>query len=186
MKKTTTVVVFTLLLLGKWGNAQDNQPEIFPINEQTGKIQYQEVVHVEGTTRELFFRAVTWMNHHWGNARGMIKRQDPHNGILEAEVKIDIDPTGHNMLLDEQGNEKRASYKLKLQFRDGRYRYTIEEVKLLREKPFPLENWTNPQNPHYEKRNIHVMEYIHKEILAVLESMSQGMSPEEEYEDDDW
>ncbi len=186
MKKIAIAMLLTFFIQATWSTAPKNQKESMPINEQTGKIQYQQVVHADGTTRELFFRAVTWMNQYWGNARGMITRQDASNGILEAEVKFDIDPRDNHMLLDEQGEEKRASYMLTLQLRDGRYRYTIEQVKLLRKKPFPLENWMNPQSDQYESRNIHVLQYIHQEIQTVIESMKQGMSPEEEYDDDDW
>lgn len=172
------------VFLGSFFNLQAQQTDSlsFPVDEDSGKIEYQEVVEAEGKTKELFYRAITWMNDHWKNARGMIKEQDPTNGVLKAEVRFDIRKKKEN------GGTKRAGrlvYVLKMEFKDGRYRYTINNLNLLKTSIYPLERWINPESEYYDQRDPEKLRIIAEEIDKVIKSMKEGMKKEEE-EDDDW
>ncbi|MFO8055005.1 MAG: DUF4468 domain-containing protein [Bacteroidales bacterium] len=186
MNAQTIKNLLTVLLIMQvnWLFSQESDEVSFPVNDNTGKIEYQEVIEAEGKANKLFYRAVTWMNDHWENARGMIKKQDKVNGILEAHVRFDI------KLKDEDGDfmkkAGRAVYVLKMEFKDGRFRYTINDLHLLRKSPFPLENWIDPDSSYYPDRKPEVLKFIKQEIEETIESMKEGMKKEEEIEDDDW
>ncbi len=181
--KKIFAVLFALTLGQIAVTAQEENKLDFPVDEETGKITYQEVVEAEGSTVELFYRAISWMNEHYVNARGMIKKQDKMNGVLIAHVRHDI------MVPDQDGEMQRSGrmvYVFKLEFKEGKYRYTITDLTLLKTSDFPLERWIDPENTYYDKRNPKVLEAINKEIEKVIKSLKDGMKKEEEKKDDDW
>lgn len=183
MKKITALIVTvfssSLFLL----QAQESDSLNFPLDEQSGTIKYQEVVKAEGNSKQLFYRAVTWMNDNWDNARGMIKKQDQINGVLKAHVRFDIKKK------TQEDNIKRAGrgvYVLKMEFKDGRYRYTFTDFKLLKTSIYPLERWIDPENRYYDERDPEILEFIANRVDEVIKSMKEGMKKEEKQTDDDW
>jgi hypothetical protein len=183
MKKITALFVAVLCSSFFSLQAQKNDSLNFPLEENTGEIKFQEVVEAEGSTKQLFYRAVTWMNEHWDNARGMIKKQDQNNGILEAHVRFDIKKK------TEDGKSQRAGrgvYVLKMEFKEGRYRYTLTDFNLLKTSIYPLERWLDPENRYYDQRDTEILEFIANRVDEVIKSMKEGMEKEEKETDDDW
>ncbi|MCF8330846.1 MAG: DUF4468 domain-containing protein [Bacteroidales bacterium] len=155
----------------------------FPVDEDTKIITYQEVVQAEGAANELFYRAVTWMNDYWDNPRGIIEKQDRMNGVIKARPRFDIKKENEEGVKIQSG---RMAYILKMEFRDGRFRYTITDIKLLKTSPFPLERWINPESRYYDQRDPETMRIIAEEIQQVIDSMKEGMKKEEDNSGDDW
>ena len=180
--KMILVAVF-IIVLTAFAYAQDQDSVSFPIDDDTKMITYQEVVQAEGAANELFFRAVTWMNDYWDNPRGIIEKQDRMNGVLIARPRFDIKKEKQEGLKIQSG---RMAYILKMEFKDGRYRYTISDIKLLKTSPFLLERWINPESRYYDQRDPEKMRIIAIEIQQVIDSMKKGMQKEEEKSDDDW
>ncbi|MGM0613044.1 MAG: DUF4468 domain-containing protein [Bacteroidota bacterium] len=184
MKKCFVITIFLFALASNISLAQEKDSLNFPVDENSGKIKYQEVVEAEGKSVKLFYRAITWMNNHWDNARGMIKKQDKANGILKAHVRFDIKKYTEAGDLEERAG--RLGYVLKMEFKDGRFRYTITDLQLLRKSKYPLERWIDPENTYYDQRDEEMLQIIADEIQEVIKSMKEGMKKEKEQKDDDW
>ena len=185
MKQSIALALFVFyVLFSGISVAQENDSLNFPVDENTGKIKYQEVVEAEGKSVKLFYRAITWMNNHWDNARGMIKKQDKVNGVLKAHVRFDIKKYTEDGDLEERAG--RMGYVLKMEFKDGRYRYTITDLQLLKKSKYPLERWINPENTYYDQRDEEVLQIIANEMKEVIKSMKKGMTKEKVQKDDDW
>ncbi|MFO8086428.1 MAG: DUF4468 domain-containing protein [Bacteroidales bacterium] len=183
--KINIVLSLLLLFVGSASFTASSQSDttILPLDKDGEKILYQGVVEAEGSANELFYRAVTWMNDYWVNARGVIKKQDRPNGILIAQPRFDIKKE------TEEGNMQRAGrmiYVLKLEFKDGRYRYTVSDLNLKGTSPFPLENWIDPGSEYYDQRDQAVLHIIDDEIRSMIDHMHEGMTKEEEKSNDDW
>lgn len=184
MKKCPILLILLFAMAANISLAQEKDSLNFPVDENSGKIKYQEVVEAEGKSVKLFYRAITWMNKYWDNARGMIKKQDKVNGILKAHVRFDIKKYTESGEL--QNKAGRLGYVLKLEFKDGRYRYTITDLQLLKTSKYPLERWIDPKNTYYDQRDEEVLRIISNEMQEVIKSMKEGMKKEKEQKDDDW
>ena len=184
LRKYASLLLFLFLFSTGTIIAQEKDSLSFPVDEDTEKITYQNVVEAEGNAVKLYYRAITWMNNHWENARGMMKKRDKTNGIIVAHVRFDIKK------YTEEGEFKeklgRMGYVFKMEFKDGRYRYTITDLQLLRASKYPLERWIDPENTYYDDRDEEVLQIIADRMQEVIKNMKKGMKKEKEKEDDDW
>lgn len=183
MKNLKLILIASFLFSGSLMLAQQTDSLILHYDAESDAILYQDVVEAEGSPTELFYRSITWMNEHWDNARGMIKKQDKMNGLLEAHVRFDIKKVNEKGVPQKLG---RLVYVLRLEFKDGRYRYTITDFNLLKKSIYPLNRWMDPENQYYDQRNEEILRIIAQEIEHVIESMKKGMEKEEEKTNDDW
>jgi hypothetical protein len=138
--------VILILILGFGFNtfAQDN---IIPVNEKTGLAEYTDVVNVSGASNgDLYERTMLWINEFYPNPHGTIKSKDSANSIsCKARFKI--------KLTDKKGNtvgQGFVSYKLKFEFKDGKYRYVVSKIGWERSSYYDVSRWENKDDPRYE------------------------------------
>lgn len=154
-----------------------------PVNEKTGKFQYQEVVNADGSQQEFFNRAVTWVNNNYKNAADVTSVRDPHSGIIEGKHRIKLK---YN---NEQGVETQGEmilYHFKLQFKEGRYRYTFDEFYVRKQSRFPLESWTDTESADYRSDNTLVQKQIDERISELITSLKETMVPPVVEEEEEW
>jgi hypothetical protein len=150
-----------------------------PIDEETGLITYQEVVEEEGTKQEYFNRAIGWINSYYKNPVDVTKTRDPESGIIKGIHRFKIKNT------DETGFESDAGvvqYQFILQFKDGRYRYTLDEFVLRQASKIPAEKWLNNSDPQSKS----YLKQLDKFAQDWIESLKEGMQPKVEEKDDEW
>jgi len=95
--------------------------DYYPVEE--GKITYKEVVEVpNATSQELFFRAKIMLANRYVSSPDVTKMEDKENGIIVIKAFFE---KGHN---DYVTNPK-MWYTLTIEAREGRYRYTITDIK---------------------------------------------------------
>ena len=148
MKKLTflsfvsLITLFSIRLL-----AQDQviTPNL-PIDSDSKKILYQEVVQEKGDPGYLYIKAMEWFNYYYINPTSLLKIQDRVNGKIEGtgRMKIYYD--------DNNGNRMSAGlvvYTIRLEFKDDRYRYTMTDFNLKGASRYPLEKWLNKDNPAF-------------------------------------
>lgn len=102
-----------------------NYEELYlPITE--GKIKYTEVVQAPGKTKaELFQSAKVWFADNFRSAKDVINFQDESAGIVSGRGNTSI-----YMKLMGQVIERTLYFSIKIEARDERYRYTIEEIEI--------------------------------------------------------
>jgi hypothetical protein len=94
-----------------------------PIDQETGKILFSKVVHLDSSTtkNELFLRAKEWFARSYNSSMDVIQMADADAGkvIGKAQIKV-FALTGH---LDGHIN-----YTIVISLRNGRYKYEVTDL----------------------------------------------------------
>ncbi len=156
-----------------------------PIDPDNHTITYQEVVEVEGTQDELFNRGSTWLHVFYKNPMAVSKVRDQASGVIRGQHEIRVYFTGENGSMIDAGT---VLYDFKLEFKDGRYRYTVDDFVVKKISRYPVENWLNKQDPEYSPNWDEYLKqldnFIRKEWVP---SLKENMRPEmKEEKDDNW
>jgi hypothetical protein len=171
---TTSLLLFIINPFGSW--AQENN---IPVDEETGLITYQEVVTEEGNKESFFDRSIKWINAYYSNPVDVTKTRDPESGMVKGMHRIRL----KNVLDDGvQADAGTVQYRFSLEFKEGRYRYTLTEFELRQASKVPCENWltsTDPQSKSYLKQ-------IDEFAQSWIASLKEGMMPEVEKKEDEW
>ncbi len=179
IKLTLLLTVFSFgLLFTSYG-----QTSKLPIDEETGKITYKEVVQVEGTKEDLFNRSISWINSFYKNPLDVTRERNLANGVVKGLHRIKIKNT------DEEGNITDAGmvqYEFSLQFKDGRYRYILTDFILKRGSKIPVEKWLNKKDPQYNSNWPSYLKQIDDFAQNWITSLKEGMQPPAEKVVEDW
>ena len=162
--------------------AQSATPAI-PVNPETKLITYQEVVKVAGSQKELYNRAIAWLNVNYKNPSDVTKVRNPENGLLEIFHRFDL----HR--IDEKGNKIDACivvYTLRLELKDGRYRYKLSDMSLKQASRYPIERWLDKTDKAYNPNYELYLSQVDSNVKALIESLKKGMLPGIQKKEDTW
>jgi hypothetical protein len=121
MKKVMLLTIVSLMVFSIDNYGQD-APK-FPIDEQSGKIVYTEVVNIDSTSRsELYLRAKTWFVHNFNSANNVIQLDDKESGKLIGNALFDV-----RLSLMSKQNAGFVRFLVEIQVKDGRYKYTFTD-----------------------------------------------------------
>lgn len=179
---TKSLVIGIIILLSCNGFTQETSTK-FPVDEATGQITYLEVVEEEGNKEEFFNRAIGWINEFYANPVDVTKTRDPKTGIIKGLHRFKIKNT------DKDGNSIEAGkiqYRFTLEFKEGRYRYTLTEFILRGASKFPVERWLDKNDPQYNQNSQTNLDQIYQFAQDWIESLKDGMKPKVEKKDDEW
>ncbi len=150
-----------------------------PVDDETGLITYREVVEEVGDKDAFFKRSIGWINEYYSNPVDVTKTRDPETGVIKGLHRLRLKNT-----LDD-GTEVDAGtvqYRFTLEFKEGRYRYTMTEFVLRQASKYPCENWLNSTDPQ-AKNNLKQLDEFAQSWIA---SLKEGMMPEPEKKADEW
>jgi hypothetical protein len=174
------IVVFGLLT----ASAQDETTPNIPLDEVTGLITYKEVINEEGTKDTLFNRCSTWLHIFYANPWEATKVRDQASGIIKIQHQFRIYNT------DDQGNRLDAGlvmYSAKIEFKENRYRITVDNFILKQASRFPAEKWMDRNAPDYDAKWKSYLEqidhFVRDELIA---SLKEHMKPGQEIKEDTW
>lgn len=156
--------------------------ESFPLDENTKLITYREVVQLNGTQDELYIRGIDWINSYYKNPADVCRIRNRESGVIEVLHRIEIVNT-------KDGGKVPAgtvNYELKLEFKPGRYRYTITDLLLKQSSRFPVERWLNKDDPQYIPEWDDYMQQVDARVKEIIESIKKGMEPENVKEEEKW
>lgn len=170
MKKflVTLIVLFTFINL----KAQ----LVLPVNEETKLAEIQKVVDVTGSTKaELYERAITWINKFYPNPNGVIQKKDMETGEIEGKAQFKL------KIIDKKGVEHFegiVGYTITLNFKDGKFRYTISRIHWKQASYFDVSKWMDSQDPDYNhekyqsyiKQTIECFDNLEKELVAAVKN----------------
>ena len=190
MKKSFkfTGILYALCLgltLPAFGQKKGEAVEVYqmPVDEKTGLITYQQVVTMKAEPDVLYERALEWVNHYFQNPTKVIRTADKEKGVIECRTNMKI----HTPTKDGKSEVMAGivTYELKIEARDGRYRYTITNFTCKNgQVTQPCEQWLDNSRPEWTPvRNKH-LEEVDTHIKALMESLEEGMEPKKEAKDD--
>jgi hypothetical protein len=155
---------------------------IVPVDPDTKLITYKEVVQVPGTPGELFNRAVEWINTQYKNAADATKVRNPQTGLIEIIHRIELTK-------DEKGLTRPAGivdYSMKLEMKEGRYRYTITNFNYKDMSRKPIEFWMDKKDKAYTPEFDNYLKQVNDFTLKLIESLKKGMQPPAPKKPDEW
>ena len=186
MKKI--IVFLAFVMVGLMAFAQNKKgveipyPNV-PIDEQTNLVTYKEVVQqANATPQELFDRAMQWVKNYYKNTAEVIKSSDRDKGVIQLRSSVKI------YVVKEDGSKLFKNivyYNMKIECRPGRYRYTITDFNEKATAAAPVEVWLNTENPKWEIGQYAWLNQIDEQILALIESLEEGMNPQV-IKEDEW
>jgi hypothetical protein len=180
MIKTTVILFFCFI--GIVLHAQNERP-VIPIDEQTQKIKFKEVVDEEGTKDELFNRCVYWLNSFYKDPTRVTTIRDLPTGKIAGRHQFRIYYYAEDSVKMRAGLVR---YNFTIEFKDNRYRYTIDEMVLKSTTNLPLEKWLDQDDPAYDPR----WEQYLRQVVGYVDNWSttlkEKMKPEKKKEEDDW
>ena len=190
MKKNAklTGILYALcfcLTLPAFGQKKGEAVKVYqmPVDEQSGLITYQQVVTMKAEPAVLYERALAWANRYFQNPTKVIQTADKEKGVLICRSNMKI----HTPTKDGKSEVMAGivTFELKIEARDGRYRYTITNFTCKNgQVTQPCEQWLDSSKPEWTPvRNMH-LEEVEKHIEALMESLEEGMEPKEEAKDD--
>lgn len=174
-----SIVTSALMLGGLNVIAQETTFEM-PVDPDTKLITYKEVVTIAGTPAELFNRAIQWVNKQYKNPVDATKVRDQASGIIEIVHRIELTRI-------EQGATilaGRVDYSMKLEMKDGRYRYTITNFNVKDLSRQPLERYMDKKDPSYIPLWDDYLKQVDDFTRKMIESLKQGMQPPAEKKPD--
>jgi hypothetical protein len=182
MKPILQILLFVLLSLPVL--SQDQETILMPLDENTGLITYQEVVNEAGNKDTLFNRCSSWLHTFYANPWEATKVRDQATGLIKIQHQFRV------YEWDENGNKIDAGmilYSLKLEFKQDRYRFTIDNLLLKHVSRYPLENWLDKSRPDYSEKNVSYLKQIdHYFRDELIPSLKQAMKPKELLKEAEW
>ena len=155
-----------------------------PVDETTGRIVYQQVIQEEGTKLDLFNRAGEWLHQFYANPVSVTKVRDAASGLIKGKHNYKL------IKVDNKGNKLDAGtilYSFKIECKDGRYRWTVDELYLKRQSRYPLARWLDESDPSYNPEwAVYLQQFndfVWDEFVA---SLKQAMVPKVEKVEEEW
>ncbi len=162
--------------------AQDDSKTNFPFDKDTGLISYQEVVQEPGTADELYIRCIEWINTSYKNPADACRIRNRESGVIEILHRFELT----NMDGDAKLQAGIVNYLLKLEFKPGRYRYTITDLTLRQASRFPIERWLDKSDKLYSPLWDSYLTQVDKQVKQLIESLKSGMSPVAVKQEEKW
>lgn len=172
-------IVFPVLLLMFSSYISSAQEAVIPVDDETGLITYQEVVTEEGDKEVFFNRAISWINEYYSNPVDVTKTRNPETGIIKGLHRIRLKKTDADGVQMDAGT---VQYRFSLEFKEGRYRYTLNEFVLRQASKIPAEKWLNKTDPQSKS----YLQQIDDFAQSWVSGLKAGMKPEVQKSDDDW
>ena len=181
MKVYISILLAFVLMLSANVKAQETKVKL-PVDPETKLISYKEVVTVAGTPAELFNRAIEWINKQYKNPVDATKVRDQASGVIEIIHRVEITRV-------EQGATLlagRVDYSMKLEMKDGRFRYTITNFNMKDISRQPLERYMDKNDKAYMPIWDNYLKQVDDYTLNMIESLKHGMQPPAAKKPDTW
>lgn len=185
MRKTLPYTIL-MLLLPLFSVAQEKQDTtlagIVPLDSE-GKIVWQGVTEVKNAGKDsLYVKAIAWINKQFPNPSSVTTTRSPESGLIEGSYSIRLTD-------DFKGTRvpsKVVTYKFKLEFKDGRFRYTFLDFNLKTTSRYPLERWLEPSGPYYDPKNRDYLLQIKTHMDELIKSLTEFMTKPGKPAEEDW
>lgn len=182
-------IILLFLLKGPDAIGQENlqlgrdSVSVVPVDKTTGMINYQEVVTEEGTRNDFFNRAVAWVNETYKNPTSVTTVRDPQTGKIEGNYRFKIYQSSEG----QEGMEwATIFYSFRLEFKDGRYRYSFYDFLLKTDSRYPIERWLDRTRADYAPENEIKLSKVNEFMTGFVQTLKTSMKPKAVKEEIEW
>ncbi len=146
-----------------------------PVDPESKKIMYRDVVDQEGTPAYLYDKAIEWFGYYYLNPQSVYTVQDKVNGKVEGVGRLKI------YYQDEGTGVRRDAglilYQLKIEFKENKYRYTLTDFNLKGTSRFPIEKWMNKTDPAYNPNWDSYLYQVDTVMQRLVTTLKEKMKP---------
>ena len=179
MKSLKTFLVVIVLSSGLTAWGQKTVYNSFPdmtIDENTKLVTYKGVVNQQGSSEELYERALKWANKYFSNPTVVIQKADKIKTTLVCVSNIKI-----STLANDGKTSVLAGfvyYTFTIETRENRYRYTITDLYKKETSQFPIEKWFDTTKPEWTPARYDHLHQIDQAVKKLIADLEEGMQPE--------
>jgi len=154
--------------------AQSNPPNL-PLDPDTKKISYREIVNQDGNPGYLYDKAIQWFGYYYLNAASVFAVQDRVNGKVEGigRMKIYYNDSKTATRMDAG----LVTYQIKIEFKENKYRYTVSDFNLKTASRFPIEKWMNKDDPAYNSNWDSYLYQVDTTMQRLVSTLKEKMKP---------
>jgi len=145
-----------------------------PLDADSQKIMYREVVVQEANKDDLFNRGISWFNLYYVNPESVLNIRDRVNGNIEGMGRLRLYYTEKDNIRQDAGM---VLYSIRIELKDNKYRYTLTDFNLKQASKSPIEKWLNKKDPAYNPRWDDYLYQIDTTMTGLVKSMKKGMEP---------
>lgn len=185
MKKLITLIIIMaggLTAFTQVGKVEGT--ELIPVNPGTNLITFQEVVQEKGTQEELFNRASEWLHVYFKQPVYVTQVRDAASGLIKGKHQFEL------FYYDKDEIKKRAGlikYYFKIECKDGRFRYTLDNFVLSQASRYPCEHWLDKTHRDYNEQWDVYLENLRSWALDdFAKSLKEHMVAPVVYEEEEW
>jgi hypothetical protein len=169
-------ILILLLCLPLSGlHAQTQQAYNLPVDPESKKIFYRDIVEEKGTPAYLYDKAIEWFGYYYLNAQSILSIQDKANGRIEGIGRLKI------YYQDETAGVRRDAgvihYLVKIELKGNRYRYTLTDFNLKGASRIPIEKWMDKSDPAYNPRWDSYLYQVDTTMQRLVSSLKERMKP---------
>jgi hypothetical protein len=167
--------IFLFVLFSFSGLAQKMQPAPqMPVDPDSKTIRYREVVTQEGSKDVLFDRGMGWLRTYYVSPSAVANVMDKPNGKIEGIGRLRVYYWDKDSI---RRDGPTITYAIKMEFKDNKYRYTIDDFNMKGASRFPLERWLNKADPEYSPIDDFYLFQVDTVMKRLTTTMKEGMKP---------
>lgn len=155
----------------------------FPIDETSKLVTYTDVIQVPGVVKDsLYTVAMEWMKKFYKSPSQAIKSQSQEEGVIEIKHQFQL-------TRDDKGQQVKAAmieYDMTLQFRDGRFKYTVTKLRVQGPSYFGVEKWINEEQYAKDEDVTSYLLQIEEFMVKLTESLDSELRPEAPKKEEEW
>lgn len=185
MNRKNIVFIISYLLLftvSAQKKSVDIEPPYLPIDEHTQLITYQYTVQVEGSPDSIYTRALAWAKKYYQNPTQVIKEANSETKVIDCVSNIKITTPSKDKKTQLAAGY--VYYGLKIEAREGRYRYTITNFNLRGAANQPIEIWLDKTKPEWSPMKYEHLKQVDEGIQKLIENLEEEMEPKPILHDD--
>ena len=179
MKYLLSILCFSIILNA---NAQDPvsatipAPEV-PLEKESGRVVYTNVKQAGGSQAELYGKIQSWFKGYFKNPNEVIKERDGERSMVIGKHGINI---YRDMAWGKEITQQKVGmvkYRIKVIAKDGRYKYRIDEIYLVKGTKEYVEMWLDKKLTDNEmNQNHHFLTQVDEHMRGLIEDLHELMS----------
>jgi hypothetical protein len=189
MKYTAITFVLGAFMASGVALAQSPAAPNMPVDEVTKLITYTEVIDEPGMNKDtLYNRGLRWFKSYFKNPLQAIKNADAAAHQIDGGYKFVIkrpDPAAKKdpKPLVDAGL---VNYKMKLLFKDGKFKYEVTSFAWAQTSYYPIERWMDTEAKNYDPNFALYLQQTDQYVKEMIESLATFIETEPVKKKDDW
>ena len=176
-----------VLLLVKLTTAQNEKSAVkMPVNEETKLVSYSNVITISGLGKgELYDKAFAWLSGFYKNPADVLREKDRDAGtmLIKARFKI-FSPLDKKSGVTAPAGD--VQYSFMLDFKEGKFRYTLTEINWKQASYYPIERWMDKTSQTLNTNSDYFLQQTDENCKKVIADLVKTMTSTAAVKKDDW